>query len=154
MKIRDKSAPIVLILISLTVSTMFALFSGNIPSYSILNRPALSPPGFIFPIAWTIPYILMGVSSCIVCFSNGSNESEALLLCYIQLFFNFCWGIISSGLDLFLFVFIWLIILILIIIIMIRRFLIISPLSVYLQIPYLVWYIFAVYLSFSVFLLN
>ena len=154
MKIRNKSALIISILIPLTVGTMSALFSGNMSSYSILNKPAFSPPGFIFPVVWTILYILMGASSYIVYFSNSSNKSKALLLYCIQLFFNFCWSIIFFGLDLYLFAFIWLIALIFIIIIMIRQFLIVNPLSAYLQIPYLIWCIFAAYLNFSIFLLN
>ena len=154
MKIRNKSALIISILIPLTVGTMSALFSGNMSSYSILNKPAFSPPGFIFPVVWTILYILMGASSYIVYFSNSSNKSKALLLYCIQLFFNFCWSIIFFGLDLFLFAFIWLIALIFIIIIMIRQFLSVNPLSAYLQSPYLIWCIFAAYLNFSIFLLN
>lgn len=144
MKIRDKSTLIISILIPLAVGTMSALFSGNMSSYSILNKPAFSPPGFIFPVVWTILYILMGASSYIVYSSNSSNKSKALLLYCIQLFFNFCWSIIFFGLDLFLFAFIWLIALILIV----------NPLSAYLQIPYLIWCIFAAYLNFSIFLLN
>ena len=144
MKIRDKSTLIISILIPLAVGTMSALFSGNMSSYSILTQPAFSPPGFIFPVVWTILYILMGASSDIVYFSNSSNKSKALLLYCIQLFFNFCWSIIFFGLDLFLFAFIWLIALILIV----------NPLSAYLQIPYLIWCIFAAYLNFSIFLLN
>ena len=154
MKIRNKSALIISILIPLTVGTMSALFSGNMSSYSILTQPAFSPPGFIFPVVWTILYILMGASSYIVYSSNSPNKSKALLLYCIQLFFNFCWSIIFFGLDLFLFAFIWLIALIFIIIIMIRQFLIVNPLSAYLQIPYLIWCIFAAYLNFSIFLLN
>lgn len=144
MKIRNKSALIISILIPLTVGTMSALFSGNMSSYSILTQPAFSPPGFIFPVVWTILYILMGASSYIVYSSNSPNKSKALLLYCIQLFFNFCWSIIFFGLDLFLFAFIWLIALILIV----------NPLSAYLQIPYLIWCIFAAYLNFSIFLLN
>ena len=144
MKIRDKSTLIISILIPLTVGTMSALFSGNMSSYSILTQPAFSPPGFIFPVVWTILYILMGASSYIVYSSNSPNKSKALLLYCIQLFFNFCWSIIFFGLDLFLFAFIWLIALILIV----------NPLSAYLQIPYLIWCIFAAYLNFSIFLLN
>ena len=83
MKIRNKSALIISILIPLTVGTMSALFSGNMSSYSILNKPAFSPPGFIFPVVWTILYILMGASSYIVYFSNSSNKSKLLLEYYL-----------------------------------------------------------------------
>lgn len=154
MKIRNKSALIISILIPLAVGSMSALFSGNMSSYSILDKPAFSPPGFIFPIVWTILYILMGISSYIVYSSNNPNKPKALLIYGIQLFFNFCWSIIFFGLDLYLFAFIWLIALIFIIIIMIRQFYIVSPLAAYLQIPYLIWCIFAAYLNFSIFILN
>lgn len=154
MKIRNKSALIISILIPLAVGSMSALFSGNMSSYSILDKPAFSPPGFIFPIVWTILYILMGISSYIVYSSNSPNKPKALLIYGIQLFFNFCWSIIFFGLDLYLFAFIWLIALIFIIIIMIRQFYIVSPLAAYLQIPYLIWCIFAAYLNFSIFILN
>ena len=142
MKIRNKSALIISILIPLAVGSMSALFSGNMLSYSILDKPAFSPPGFIFPIVWTILYILMGISSYIVYSSNSPNKPKALLIYGIQLFFNFCWSIIFFGLDLYLFAFIWLIALIF------------SPLAAYLQIPYLIWCIFAAYLNFSIFILN
>ena len=154
MKIRNKSALIISILIPLAVGSMSALFSGNMSSYSILDKPAFSPPGFIFPIVWTILYILMGISSYIVYSSNSPNKPKALLIYGIQLLFNFCWSIIFFGLDLYLFAFIWLIALIFIIIIMIRQFYIVSPLAAYLQIPYLIWCIFAAYLNFSIFILN
>lgn len=154
MKIRNKSALIISILIPLAVGSMSALFSGNMSSYSILDKPAFSPPGFIFPIVWTILYILLGISSYIVYSSNSPNKPKALLIYGIQLFFNFCWSIIFFGLDLYLFAFIWLIALIFIIIIMIRQFYIVSPLAAYLQIPYLIWCIFAAYLNFSIFILN
>ncbi len=154
MKIRNKSALIISILIPLAVGSMSALFSGNMSSYSMLDKPTFSPPGFIFPIVWTILYILMGISSYIIYSSNSPNKSKALLFYGIQLFFNFCWSIIFFGLNLYLFAFVWLIALIFILIIMIRQFNIVSPLAAYLQIPYLIWCIFAAYLNFFIFILN
>ena len=94
MKIRNKSALIISILIPLAIGSISALLSGNMSSYSMLVKPALSPPGFVFPIVWTILYILMGISSYIVYSSNSPNKSKALLLYSVQLFFNFCWSII------------------------------------------------------------
>ena len=154
MKIRDKSALIISILIPLAVGTMSALFSGNMSSYSILTQPAFSPPGFIFPVVWTILYILMGASSYIVYSSNSPNKAKALLIYGLQLFFNFCWSILFFGFNLYLFAFIWLIALIFIIIIMIREFYTVIPLAAYLQIPYLIWCIFAAYLNLFIFIMN
>ena len=62
MKLRSKSALIISILIPLAVGSLSALFSGNMSSYSMFEKPAFSPPGFIFPIVWTVLYILMGIS--------------------------------------------------------------------------------------------
>ena len=138
MKLRSKSALIISILIPLAVGSLSALFSGNMSSYSMFEKPAFSPPGFIFPIVWTVLYILMGISSYLVYTSNSPYKPNALLLYGIQLFFNFFWSIIFFGLDLYLFAFIWLIALIFIIISMIKQFYIVSPTAAYLQIPYLI----------------
>ena len=59
MKIQNKSTLLISILIPLAVGSVSALFGGNMSSYAVLNKPALSPPGFIFPIVWTILYILL-----------------------------------------------------------------------------------------------
>lgn len=154
MKIRNKSALIISILIPLAIGSISALLSGNMSSYSMLVKPALSPPGFVFPIVWTILYILMGISSYIVYSSNSPNKSKALLLYSVQLFFNFCWSIIFFRMELYFFALIWIIALVLIIIIMIKQFYIASPRAASLQIPYLIWCIFAVYLNFAIFILN
>ena len=127
MKLRSKSAIIISILIPLAVGSLSALFSGNMSSYSMFEKPAFSPPGFIFPIVWTVLYILMGISSYLVYTSNSPYKPNALLLYGIQLFFNCFWSIIFFGLDLYLFAFIWLIALIFIIISMIKQFYIVSP---------------------------
>lgn len=154
MKIRNKSVFIISILIPLAVGPISALISGNMSSYTALNKPAFSPPGYIFPIVWTILYILMGISSYIVYSSNSPNKAKALLIYGIQLFFNFCWSILFFGFNLYLLAFIWLIALIFIIIIMIREFYAVTPLAAYLQIPYLIWCIFAAYLNLFLFIMN
>ena len=154
MKIRNKSVFIISILIPLAVGSISALISGNMASYSALNKPAISPPGYIFPIVWTILYILMGISAYIVYSSNSPNKAKALLIYGIQLFFNFCWSILFFGFNLYLLAFIWLIALIFIIIIMIREFYAVTPLAAYLQIPYLIWCIFAAYLNLFLFIMN
>lgn len=154
MKIQSKSAFIIAILIPLAVGSISALISGNMSAYSALNQPPLSPPGFVFPIVWTILYILMGISSYIIYSSNRYEKSKALLLYGIQLFFNFCWSIIFFRFNLYLFAFIWLIVLICIIVLMIKEFYMVSSLAAKLQIPYLLWCLFAAYLNFWIFIMN
>lgn len=154
MKIRNKSAFIISMLIPLTIGVLSALIGGNMSSYPTLNKPAISPPGYIFPIVWTILYILMGISSYIVYSSNSPNKSKALLLYVIQLFFNFFWSVIFFGASQYFLAFVWLIALIYIIVLMIKQFYIVSPLAAYLQIPYLLWCLFAAYLNLAIFIMN
>lgn len=154
MKIKNKSALIIAILIPIAAGTLSALFSKNMAVYSTLNKPPLSPPGFIFPIVWLILYVLMGISSYIIYEAKSPYKNKALKAYAIQLFFNFFWSILFFGFSLYLPAFLWLLALIALITIMIYLFYQISPLAAYLQIPYLLWCIFAAYLNFMIYLLN
>ncbi len=153
MKIKNKSSLIISILIPILIGTLSSLFSGNM-SASMFNKPSFSPPSFLFPIVWTILYILMGISSYIIYSSDSPNKGKALTIYAIQLFFNFFWSIIFFCSSQYLFAFVWLIALIIIIIMMIYQFYAIDPLAAYLQIPYLLWCLFAAYLNFMIYRLN
>lgn len=151
----NKSIFIIFLLIPLAAGALSALFTGNISgSYTSFTKPSFAPPGILFPIIWTILYLLMGVSSYIVAQSDHPDKLLALRTYFIQLFFNFMWSILFFGLSNYLLAFFWLLLLILLIIIMIVRFHKIKPIAAYLQIPYLFWCIFAAILNFAVYLLN
>lgn len=154
MKQKDKSPLIIAILIPIAVGELSSLFSGNMSMYPQINKPPLSPPGFLFPIVWTILYILMGISSYIIYQSDSPDKKKALKTYGIQLFFNFLWSIIFFGLNQYLLSFLWLIALIVLIVIMIYQFYQINPAAAYLQIPYLIWCLFAAYLNFMIYKLN
>lgn len=154
MKIKNKSTLIIAILIPIAVGTLSALFSRNMSSYSTLNKPPVNPPGFIFPIVWIILYILMGISSYIIYESDSPEKWKALKTYAIQLFFNFWWSIIFFRFSLYFLAFLWLLALIILISVMIYQFYRINQLSSYLQIPYLLWCLFAAYLNFMIYRLN
>ena len=154
MKRKNKSALIIAILIPIAVGTFSAFFSVRTTLYSTINKPPLSPPGFIFPIIWIILYILMGISSYIIYESDSPKRIEALNTYALQLFFNFWWSIIFFRFSLYLFAFLWLLALIILISVMIYQFYKIKSLSAYLQIPYLLWCLFAAYLNFMIYQLN
>lgn len=155
MKIKNPSALIISILIPLAVGSLSSLFTRNsVGIYNSLNKAAISPPSYIFPIAWTILYILMGISSYLIFVSEDEKKGKALTIYAIQLFFNFFWSIIFFTCSQYLLAFVWIIALILLIIVMIYAFYQISPVAAYLQIPYLLWCLFAAYLSFMVYLMN
>ncbi len=140
------------ILIPLAVGALSSLLSGGMDAVMVM--PSFAPPGFLFPIVWTILYVLMGVSSYIIYRSNEPGSGRALFVYALQLCFNFFWSIIFFGFSLYLFAFVWLLILIALIIVMIYLFNQISPLAAYLQIPYLFWCVFAAVLNYAVYVLN
>ena len=122
-------------------------------TFRLVNKPALAPPGWVFPVAWTILYILMGIASYLVLTSGKPNDT-ALTLYGIQLVFNFFWSIIFFNLEMYLFAFIWLVVLWLLIFKTAILFYQISKPAGYLMIPYLLWVAFAGYLNLSIYLLN
>lgn len=154
MDTKNKSSLVIAILIPIAVGAFSALFAGNMSVYANLNKPSLAPPGIVFPIVWIILYILMGISSYIVWESNSPDKWNALRIYALQLFFNFFWSIFFFRFDLYLFSFIWLLVMIILIIVMIYKFYKIKPLAAYLQIPYLIWCLFAAYLNFMIYSLN
>ncbi len=146
---------ILAILIPLAVGGLSAFLSKDgMEAFMTLNKPVLNPPPVVFPIVWTILYILMGISSYLVYISDSPNTKKALTVYGIQLFFNFGWSIIFFRFMAFFTAFVWLIILIFLIYNMIVKFSNINKIAGRLQIPYLVWCLFAAYLNFSVYLLN
>lgn len=154
MNIKSKSSLAIAILIPIAVGAFSALFSGNMSVYANLNKPSLAPPGIIFPIVWIILYVLMGISSYIVWESDSADKWNALRIYALQLFFNFFWSIFFFRFKLYLFSFFWLVAMIILIILMIYKFYKIKPLAAYLQIPYLIWCLFAAYLNFMIYSLN
>lgn len=125
-------------------------------SFGQLNQPPLSPPGWLFPVVWTILYLLMGLAFYIVTVSNGDEEqvNAAKKVYYLQLAVNFFWSLIFFNMEQYFFAFLWLILLWVLILITLIRFYRIQPLAGYLLIPYLLWVTFAGYLNFGIFLLN
>ena len=145
------------IVIPLAVGSLAGLLtSGSMEAFSSLNKPALSPPGFLFPIVWTILYILMGISSYLVITSGaGKNKIRDALVTYgLQLLFNFFWSIWFFNLGWYLLSFVWLLILWVLIFNTIAAFYEISKPAAYLLIPYLLWVTFAGYLNFAIYLMN
>ncbi len=141
--------------ITLGVGALAAFFTMNsMDIYSQIEKPMFSPPSIVFPIAWSILYTLMAISAYIVFQSDCNNKSEALTSYYIQLGVNFVWPLLFFNLQAFFISFLWLILLVVLVILMILQFYKCKPLSAYLQIPYLLWLLFATYLNFSIFIMN
>ncbi len=143
--------------IPLAVGGIAALLTGGgMSDYSLLNQPPLAPPGWLFPIVWTVLYLLMGYASYRIVTADGDarQKRKALILYGLQLFFNFLWPLVFFGLEWRLTAFWILLILWVLIFLTIREFSAIDERAGDLLIPYILWVTFAGYLNLSVFLLN
>lgn len=156
MKIRVKPL-IISLLIPLAVGGLSALLTRNsMEAFGALNQPPLSPPGWLFPVVWTVLYLLMGFASYLV-FVNGRNRRKvqnALFVYGVQLFFNFLWSIIFFNQERYFFAFFWLLALWVLILITLILFYRIHKPAGLLLIPYLLWVTFAGYLNLGIALLN
>ncbi|MBQ7125234.1 MAG: tryptophan-rich sensory protein [Clostridia bacterium] len=143
--------------IPLAVGGLSALLSRRgTEMYETIAKPPLSPPGWLFPVVWTILFILMGIASYLV-YNSGEDEVKvrnALTVYGVQLAVNFFWSLIFFNMQNYLFAFIWLILLWVLIVATIILFFRISEVAGYLLVPYLLWVSFAGYLSYSVYILN
>ena len=137
------------LLIGLLISS---LISNNI-DYQTLKQPPFAPPSILFPIVWTILYILMGISYYLYK-KNTYTEKTEIIIYYLQLFVNALWSIIFFILKLRFFSIIWILALSILIYTLITLFLQKYKLSAYLLIPYLIWCLFATYLTVGIYLLN
>lgn len=145
------------IAIPLVVGALSAFLSGGgMRIFATTNKPPLSPPGWLFPVVWTILYVLMGIASYLVYTSNAEEEqvTKALTVYGYQLVVNFLWSIFFFDFGWYLFSFFWLILLWILIFLTIRLFGSISKTAAYLLIPYLVWVTFAGYLNLGIWWLN
>ena len=145
------------ILIPLAVGILSAISTmGNMDIYATINTPPLAPPAILFPIVWTVLYILMGVSAALIFLSNAPAEekTKALFTYGVSLFVNFFWSIFFFNMQSFTLSFIWLLLLLGLIIFTVIDYFKINRLAAYLQIPYLIWVIFAGYLNLAIAILN
>lgn len=143
------------IILPLAVGAIAGLLTRNSMSlYNSLNRPSFSPPGWVFPLVWTILYILMGLSSYLIASSPSPKKQGALLLYAVQLFLNFIWSLVFFGLKNYLLAFLVLLLLWYVIFKMIRSFFQIDAAAALLQIPYLLWVTFAGFLNLAIVFMN
>ena len=156
--IKNSIPEIVLAALSVLVGVLSAfLTKGNMDIYERIEVPPLAPPSWLFPIAWGILYILMGIGAGMIYkerTGKGDYAQGALMLFFIQLVFNFFWSIIFFNLQTFWLSLAVLIALLLLVVIMSFRFYKIRPIAAYLQIPYIVWLAFAIYLNLAIAILN
>ena len=129
------------------------MITSNYMDYNDLIKPTLSPPGIVFPIVWTIIYLLIGISYTLLK-EKREVTKETKQLYYTQLVFNYLWTFIFFVFRLRLLSVLWIIILDVLVIVMTYQFYKQNKLSGILLIPYILWLIFATYLNISIYFLN
>jgi tryptophan-rich sensory protein len=147
----------VCMLIPLIVGGVAAfLTKSSMSMWETMKKPPLSPPGWLFPVVWTLLYGMMGAASYLVVTSrrNGAEIRKAIFLYSLQLVVNFCWPIFFFSLGWYWFSFLWLLLLWYLILQTIFLFEEIRIVSAYLLLPYLIWVTFAGYLNAGIAFLN
>jgi len=138
------------IFLPLILGSIVGLITNSFMDYSELVKPPASPPSILFPIAWSIIYLLMGISY----YLYRRKTDNINYLYYIQLFVNLLWSIIFFVFKLRFISVLWIILLDILIILTMKSFSKESKVSVYLFIPYLIWCLFATYLTIGIYILN
>ena len=143
--------------IPLAVGGLSALLTGGgMGEYAQFVQPPLSPPGWVFPVVWSILYLLMGYASYRV-LRGGAEPNEirrALTVYGAQLLVNFLWPLIFFGLGWYWVAFFVLLLLWVLVFLTIRAFSKLDEKAGDLLLPYILWLTFAAYLNFGVALLN
>ena len=137
MKIRWKPF-IIALAVPLLAGGLGALLAGGMDSFEALEKPPLSPPGWLFPAAWTLLYLMMG----------------AARLYAAQLAVNLLWPVLFFRFGLYWAAAVWLLILIVLIAMTYAKFKRLDDLAALLLAPYILWCLFALYLNAGVAVLN
>lgn len=142
---------ILFIIIPLVVGFTSSIITKNsMMIFNIIKKPPLSPPGILFPIVWSILYIMMGISSYLVIESESKLKIKWIIIYSIQLIFNFFWSIIFFRFSLYYVAFAWLVILWVMVLALIVESHKLNKMAAYLLIPYLLWMTFAGYLNLGI----
>lgn len=157
MKKHNISDMLIYIISAEVIGAVSALLAGGFSDFfNKYEEPPLLPPGWLFPVVWTILYAVMGYSAYLVTHSYGetAQKKTALTIYWAQLALNFMWSIIFFRFEALWLAFVVIMALWVMIIAMILSFRKISPLAAYINIPYLLWVTFAAYLNLATAIIN
>lgn len=149
--------PLVLsLLLAPAVGALGALLGGGMQSYEGMERPPLSPPGWVFPVVWTLLYLMMGLAAWRVWALHGVREARAsaLRLYALQLAVNALWPGLFFGLELYWAAAVWLALLLALVVCTAARFRRLDDAAGLLLAPYALWCAFALYLNLGAAALN
>ena len=131
----------------------FATRISKEPWYSSINKPSFNPPDWVFAPVWTTLYVFMAIAVWLI-WTNSKKTKKIFYIYFIHLFINATWSVIFFGFHEIFLALINIVLIIFFIIWLIKLYLPINKMSVYLMIPYLVWCSYAFILNLNLYLLN
>jgi hypothetical protein len=142
----------IIIVIAPLIGGFLSSLLANFKNYNIINKPIFSPPKIVFPIVWSILYLLFGISFYLANkdYENKKITSSAI----INLILNYSWTFIFFKLKMYIISAIELVLIILSTIKFIIELYKENKTAAFLQLPYLVWLLVALYLNIGVIILN
>lgn len=141
------------LIITFIIGGLFTPLTFSSEFYESLVKP-FDIPQIIFPIVWSILYILMSISIYMISNTNDIKRDESIKIYFIQLVINSLWTLFFFGLKLIGFSALWIVLLTIVVIIMVIKFYKVKPLAAYINIPYVIWLILATMLNISIYILN
>ncbi len=140
---------VVSVAISLGAGILGSLLAPSIgESYTMMEKPPLSPPGWLFPVVWTILYVLMGIAAYRIWLNpTGEARRSALLFYGAQLVVNILWPLVFFEWKAYWLAFFWLLLLWYLVFVTWQKFKELDRRAGLLLVPYLVWLTFAAYLN-------
>ncbi len=140
------------LLLPIIGGSIIGFLTSSYIDYDSLTKPFLSPPSWLFPVMWSIIYVLLGISYFL--FRKNTYDEDTVLIYYIQLIVNYLWSIIFFVFKFRLLAIFWILLLDVLVIMLMININKYNKKSTYLLVPYIIWNIFATYLTVGIFLLN
>lgn len=151
---KQKIKSFIYLFLPIILGSIIGIIINNDIDYAIIKKPPLAPPRILFPIAWTIIYLLMGISYYLYKKNNIYKTNAVRNSYYLQLILNLLWSIVFFLLKWRFIAIIWILVLLIVVFNLFTLYLKYYKISAYLNIPYIVWLIFATYLTIGIYILN
>lgn len=140
---------IISVAISLGAGALGSFLAPNIGmAYGAMDKPPLAPPGWVFPIVWTILYVLMGIAAYRIWLTPNSEAKRVALIFYgAQLVVNILWPLLFFEWEAYWLALFWLLLLWYLVFVTWQKFRELDRRAGVLLVPYLAWLTFAGYLN-------
>lgn len=150
-----------LVALPLVVGGIASYFTSDaMAQFGAFRQPPLAPPAWLFPVAWTALYLLMGTASYLLYALVPADNKQAQMrrmalgIYAVQLVINFAWSLVFFGANAHWLAFGLLMTMWALIITLVVLSFRISKAAGWMLVPYLVWTTFAAYLNLMIGILN